>query len=260
MAYIYGKSGESALKVSTEKRERVLWASLLVMMYGAMAAGVLVGAMFSQSSVVRYFSFAAILLAFVLVRIWLRRHSSIIEDKLRDARTWRRGYEGERVVGELLETDLPDKFLVFNDLHFPGLKANIDHIVIGPTGVFVLDTKNWRGVVEWDEDGKKILLNGGEQDVVRTIKAVALDVHDKLETLTGRHFFVRPVLVFPLAKVVVPRFKMTVELHQDNYLIDKCLNNCYDKSRNLSDSDIDIVVHALRALFRDNIAENVTDE
>ena len=217
------------------------------------------GAVFSQSSVVRYFSFAAILLVFVLVRIWLRRHSSIIEDKLRNARAWRRGYEGERVVGELLETDLPDKFHVFNDRHFPGLKANIDHIVIGPTGVFVLDTKNWRGVVEWDEDGKKILLNGEEQDVARKIMAVALDVHDKLQTLTGRHFFVRPVLVFPLAKVV-PRFKMTVELQQDNFLIEKCLNNCYDKSKSLSDSDIDIVVHALRALFRDNVAENMNDE
>lgn len=259
MAYIYGKSGESALNVSTEKREKILWATLLVLVYIAMAVGVLMGAMFSQSSVVRYFSFAAILLVFVLVRIWLRRHSSIIEDKLRNARAWRRGYEGERVVGELLETDLPDKFHVFNDLHFPGLKANIDHIVIGPTGVFVLDTKNWRGVVEWDEDGKKILLNGEEQDVARKIMAVALDVHDKLQTLTGRHFFVRPVLVFPLAKVV-PRFKMTVELQQDNFLIEKCLNNCYDKSKSLSDSDIDIVVHALRALFRDNVAENMNDE
>lgn len=254
MAHIYGKSGESALNVSMEKRERVLWASLLVMVYGAMAAGVLVGVTFSQTSTVRYLSFAAIIITFVLVRIWLRRHSSFFEDRLRGARAWRRGYEGERVIGELLESDLPDKYHVFNDLHFPGRRANIDHIVVGPTGVFVLDTKNWRGVVEWDADGKKILLNGEEQDATHTIMDAALDVHNKLETLTNRHFFVRPVLVFPLAKVV-PRFKMNVELQQDNYLIDKCLDNCYDKSKNLSDSDIDIVVKALRALFRDNIAE-----
>ena len=109
-------------------------------------------------------------------------------------------------------------------------------------------------MVEWDADGKKILLNGEEQDAAQAIMDAALDVHNKLETLTNRHFFVRPVLVFPLAKVV-PRFKMNVELQQDNYLIDKCLDNCYDKSKNLSDSDIDIVVKALRALFRDNIAE-----
>ena len=254
MAHIYGKSGESALNVSIEKREKVLWAFLLVIMYGAMAIGVLVGAMFSQSSTIRYSAFAAIIITFVFVRVWLRRHSSIIEDKLRGYRAWRRGYEGERVIGELLESDLSDKFHVFNDLHFPGLRANIDHIVVGPTGVFVLDTKNWRGVVEWDADGKKILLNGEGQDAARAIMDATLDVHNKLETLTNRHFFVRPVLVFPLAKVV-PRFKMAVELQQDTYLIDKCLANCYDKSRSLSDSDIDIVVQALRALFRDNIAE-----
>lgn len=254
MAHIYGKAGESALNVSTEKREKVLWASLLVMMYGSMAAGVLLGAMFTQSSLVRCFAFVTIIIIFVLAWVWLRRHSSIIEDKLREARAWCRGYEGERVIGELLESDLSDKFHVFNDLHFPGRRANIDHIVVGPTGVFVLDTKNWRGVVEWDADGKKILLNGEEQDAAHVIMDAALDVHNKLETLTARSFFVRPVLVFPLAKVV-PRFKMNVELQQDNYLIDKCLDNCYDKSKNLSDSDIDIVVQALRALFRDNIAE-----
>jgi hypothetical protein len=37
---------------------------------------------------------------------------------------------------------------VLHDLHWPGRPfANIDHIAIGPSGVFVIDSKNWSGDV-----------------------------------------------------------------------------------------------------------------
>ena len=38
---------------------------------------------------------------------------------------------------------------VLHDLAWPGRqKANIDHLVVGPGGIFVIDTKNWSGRVE----------------------------------------------------------------------------------------------------------------
>jgi hypothetical protein len=63
------------------------------------------------------------------------------------------GAQAELVVSDIL-TRLPDDFCVFHDVRLRarrfirfqgrGLKsAQIDHIVLGPTGIFVIETKNW---------------------------------------------------------------------------------------------------------------------
>ena len=58
------------------------------------------------------------------------------------ARTWQRGAHGERHTARLLRRLHRDGFVVFHDLAVPGnTSANIDHLVIGPTGVFVIDSK-----------------------------------------------------------------------------------------------------------------------
>ena len=44
-------------------------------------------------------------------------------------------------------------FAVLHDRRIPGTRANIDHIVVSPAGVFVVDTKNWSGRVEQRDVG-----------------------------------------------------------------------------------------------------------
>jgi hypothetical protein len=43
--------------------------------------------------------------------------------------------------------------VVFHDLAVPGSPANVDHLVIGPSGVFVVDSKQWAGSVLQGTDG-----------------------------------------------------------------------------------------------------------
>jgi hypothetical protein len=43
--------------------------------------------------------------------------------------------------------------VVFHDLAVPGSPANVDHLVLGPTGVFVIDSKQWSGSVQQGADG-----------------------------------------------------------------------------------------------------------
>ena len=43
--------------------------------------------------------------------------------------------------------------MVFHDLAVPGSDANVDHLVIGPSGVFVIDSKQWTGQVHQGADG-----------------------------------------------------------------------------------------------------------
>jgi hypothetical protein len=66
---------------------------------------------------------------------------------------WRRGAEGERRTARLLDRLTGDGYVVFHDLAVPGSPANVDHLVIGPTGVFVIDSKQWSGSVHQGNDG-----------------------------------------------------------------------------------------------------------
>jgi hypothetical protein len=70
------------------------------------------------------------------------------------ARTWQRGARGERHTARLLDRLTRDSFVVFHDLAVPGnTSANVDHLVIGPSGLFVVDSKQWTGRVHQSSDG-----------------------------------------------------------------------------------------------------------
>jgi hypothetical protein len=69
------------------------------------------------------------------------------------ARTWQRGAHGERRTAHLLDRLVRDGYVIFHDLAIPGSPANVDHLVIGPSGVFVIDSKQWTGSVQQGADG-----------------------------------------------------------------------------------------------------------
>jgi Nuclease-related domain len=69
------------------------------------------------------------------------------------ARAWQRGAQGERRTARLLDRLTRDGYVVFHDLAVPNSPANVDHLAIGPTGVFVIDSKQWTGSVHQGADG-----------------------------------------------------------------------------------------------------------
>jgi hypothetical protein len=46
-----------------------------------------------------------------------------------------------RQTARVLDRLTRDGYMVFHDLAVPGSPANVDHLVIGPSGVFVIDSK-----------------------------------------------------------------------------------------------------------------------
>jgi hypothetical protein len=60
---------------------------------------------------------------------------------------YQRGALGEEATARLLATLDPARFRVFHDIRLPGSRANVDHVVIGPTGLFVVDSKNYTAPV-----------------------------------------------------------------------------------------------------------------
>ncbi len=58
-------------------------------------------------------------------------------------KAWKTGAEGERRVAAVLDGLAGVE--VLHDRLVPGGRANIDHIAVGPSGVFVIDAKNYTG-------------------------------------------------------------------------------------------------------------------
>jgi len=65
--------------------------------------------------------------------------------------TWIIGAEGEESVIRVLQ-NLDSSFKVVNDVVLPGDGQNIDHIVVGSVGTFVIETKNHNGIIKCNND------------------------------------------------------------------------------------------------------------
>ena len=89
----------------------------------------------------------------------------------RSAALWEQGAAGEVAVAQAL-AGLPGDWVVLHDLAWPGrLRANIDHVAIGPGGVFVVDAKNWTGAIEVREQVLRQNGRAREEAVVSAAEA-----------------------------------------------------------------------------------------
>ncbi len=71
-----------------------------------------------------------------------------LSDDPQSTRAWQTGSVGEQRLAGFLESELPDSAITLHDRRIPGSQANIDHVVVGPSGVWVIDAKLYKGKVE----------------------------------------------------------------------------------------------------------------
>jgi hypothetical protein len=144
-----GSPGGSALAQYRRRRaaELVVWARSLAWRAPlVLAAGLFVGVLAARAGL-RWAGLVGLAVA-VLVGWRLRFQPS------EQACTWLHGAQGERRTARLLDQLTRDGYVVFHDLAAPGNTSwNVDHLVIGPSGVFVVDSKQWTGSVQQGADG-----------------------------------------------------------------------------------------------------------
>jgi hypothetical protein len=110
----------------------------------------------------------------------------------RYAEQWEKGAEGESRTAAALAR-LGPEWTVWHDLKWPGRRfANIDHLAIGPAGIFVIDSKNWSGTITLKDN---VLRQNGyrRETAVAGCADSALAVGELLPRYLDR---VRPVLCF----------------------------------------------------------------
>lgn len=112
------------------------------------------------------------------------------------------GAQGEERVGAALESLRAKGWYVFHDLPLPSV-GNIDHLVIGPAGVFVVETKSHRGRIT--AQGNQLLRNGKplEKDFVKQVKAQSVALNQLLQQRLRQNYYVQPIVCFSDAFVQV---------------------------------------------------------
>jgi hypothetical protein len=122
-----------------------------------------------------------------------------------DAVVWRRGAAGERRTARLLGLLERQGWAILHDLAVPGSRANLDHLAIGPGGVFVIDSKQYRGRLRLDRSGR---LWHGRYPLAPTMRAVSFEADQAAQVLPDPGVAVVPIVAVhgaqvPWGKVVI---------------------------------------------------------
>jgi hypothetical protein len=110
-----------------------------------------------------------------------------------EERSWLKGLEGERLVGQELQR-LPRSWRVLHAIPVGANGSDIDHIAIGPGGVFSINTKHHPGASIWVHD-RAFRVNNVSHPYLRNSRHEAQRAERILSAALGRPVPVRPVIV-----------------------------------------------------------------
>lgn len=124
-------------------------------------------------------------------------------------RNYLKGVRGEELVARILNF-LPASWSVFHSVTLgrqTPLWRDYDHVAIGPSGVFVIETKNWSGSIKV-ENGE-IFYNGTRPDrsPVHQVQQSSHELGKYLTASTGLDVHVQPVVCFAGGGLPVPVVK-----------------------------------------------------
>ena len=145
-----GESAEHVYQRQRDKRQRAAAARWPLIAAVSMGAGLAVWGGFALLDISAPWLGAIIALA-VAVRLLAPSQSEV---------AWRRGAEGERIVGQALDRLSGRGVQALHDRRIPRSKANIDHLAVTPAGVFTIDAKRYRGKLEVRGRGSELWVAG----------------------------------------------------------------------------------------------------
>lgn len=138
--------------------------------------------------------FGAVAVVFVGAMLAIEKKTNVLD------KSWGEGARGEIRVGEELEKLHKDGFHVFHDWYSG--RGNVDHFVVGPQGVFAIETKAWTGEISCK--GGEILKDGRPpvgKNPIKQARGEAADVNKLIESSRGVNLWVSPVPCFSRAEL-----------------------------------------------------------
>ncbi len=155
--------------------------------------------------------------------------------------------KGEKAVGQYLEEHArPLGYQVLHDVVGDGF--NVDHVLVGPGGVFAVETKTIskpaKGISSVRYDGETVTVDGfrPDRDPVAQARACAGWIRDIVLKSSGRTVPVRPIVLYP--GWFVEKMPKGVEVWVLN---EKAIVSFLSQEdRRLPDEDIALITHCLK--------------
>lgn len=175
----------------------------------------------------------------------------VITDDPQSTRAWAQGAKGERKVAECL-AKVPGS-IVLHDRAVAMSVANVDHIVVAPAGVFVVDAKKYDGEVRVRDRGglfkTDLRLYVGSHDCSALADAMGWQVREVQGALLAAELQapLTPVLCF--VDAMWPLLFPPSEFRGVRLESPRSLSKLIVKSSALSPSDIESIGRALSAAF-----------
>ena len=199
MAKIVGAAGTHVGKQSVAAFKKMFATVLIIVAVIAFAEGVMLTSLVTLRGRLSWYLIPA---GVGLLMLWIVRIANFrVREHETDRMTWRKGALGEYEVGAELER-LPDDYFVFNDINTEEFR-NFDHIVVGPKGIFAVETKNWSGLIGTNAAGE-ITRNGKPlwRSHIRILERKVMMLREQILVLTRRDdLFIRGLMVFPKAYI-----------------------------------------------------------
>jgi Nuclease-related domain len=151
-----------------------------------------------------------------------------------DPESWFKGWRGESLVKKLLKGLEPLGYRIVNHLDIG--HGDVDHVVVGPTGIFAIDTKNHAG--HFSQRGASLLKNGWPDDgILDQVRGEAAAVRDRIGVK-----WVQAVVVVPTGGVEDPRLYFQKATVVDN---DGLLDFITSQGSRLESSEIERIIGLL---------------
>jgi hypothetical protein len=114
--------------------------------------------------------------------------------------SYAKGAEGERRAASFLERIVGARGVVLHDRKVPGTQGNIDHLVVVPSGVWIVDAKKYKGKVEQRDVGglfkKDLRLYVGGRDRTSIAEGLGWQVLAVARVLEDTDIPIHPALLF----------------------------------------------------------------
>lgn len=241
MAKVLGIKGKSVEQITMDRfRKEMLFgflSFLLIMFFLGFGLG------FYLNFMNIYIGISFIVLGTVLVVYGTKIIIKIGEKFQKDRLNYTKGLLGETIVGYKLQS-LSDDYYVINDLRTPF--GNIDHIVIGMSGIYIIETKNFKGLITATESGE-LLLNGQStvKPFIGNLTKTVMSIRTQIMALTNREIYIKGLMIFPSA-FIKAKWGTTGYI---NCLSDEGLYNYFEKQdKRLSQKEVGIFYNAFVAL------------
>jgi len=165
--------------------------------------------------------------------------------------SYMKGIQGEKKTSRALR-DLDDDYFLLDDVQLYSNSGNIDHVILGPSGIFAIESKNYSGIIRsYGDTWYRASGPGRKSYEIASVSTQAKNNAKNLYKFLQRHLsssfgripFITPLVAFTNSSMDLQSHNPTVEIVFHRKICGRIKN--YEPDYRLSTSDLKRIGEAI---------------